>query len=33
MAYTTYLYNNIYIFLNSIYMLLNFIRHMYVMYP
>jgi len=33
MAYTTYLFNNIYEFVNNISMLLNFIGHMYVMYP
>ena len=33
MAYTTYMFNNSYLFLNNMYMLLNLIRHMYVMYP
>ena len=33
MAYTTYLFNNIYMFLNNIHMLLNFIERMHVMYP
>jgi len=29
MAYTTYMFNNINLCINNIYMLLNFIRHIY----
>jgi len=32
-SYPTYMSNNIYVCINNIYILLNFIRHIYILYP